>query len=157
NLPVPERGQITHNDDGSPLKIRVSQGGAKTFFVLLDGTGRRHTIGRFGEVTLAEAREAARRLRAEKTLGRIRPTSVKLQEAITDYWADIRVRPNTYAYYERNLARLCGSKVGDLTPTDIHGILDQLGDSSRLQALRTYTAFFKWCLRRHYLDQSPCA
>src|SRR5262249_56317473 len=104
NLPVPECGQITYNDDGSPLKIRVSQGGAKTFFVLLDGTGRRHTIGRFGEVTLSDAREAARRLRAERTLGRIRPTSVKLQKAIDEYLADIRVSPNTYAYYNRTLA-----------------------------------------------------
>ncbi len=45
NLPLPPQGQITYDDDGSPLKVRVSQGGAKTFIVML-GSGRRHTIGR---------------------------------------------------------------------------------------------------------------
>src|SRR5215472_1575226 len=109
NLSVPSSGQVTYDDDGSPLKVRVSQGGSKTFIVML-GSGRRHTIGRFGEVTLSQAREAARRLRAEKTLGRILPASVKLDDAITDYLADIRVRPNTMAYYKRNLARLTASK-----------------------------------------------
>ena len=61
NLPIPDKGQITYSDDGSALKVRVSQGGRKTFFVLLDGTGTRHTIGRYDEVSLAEARAPAKR------------------------------------------------------------------------------------------------
>jgi len=69
NMPAPARGQVTHWDDGSPLGVRVSQGGTKTFIVML-GSGKRHAIGRYGEVTLSQAREAARRLKAEKTLGR---------------------------------------------------------------------------------------
>ena len=156
NLPIPKSGQITYDDEGSPLRIRVSQGGSKTFLVIL-GSGRRHTIGRFGEVTLSQAREAARRLRAERTLGRILPASKSLPEAIEEYLGDIRVRANTLVYYKRNLVRLPGTKLHALTPRDIHRILDELGDSSRLQALRTYTAFFKWCIRRHYLDKSPGA
>src|SRR4051794_35724577 len=85
NLTVPAQGQVTYKDEGSPLRVRASQGGAKTFFVTLDGSGRRHIIGRYGEVTLAEARDAARRLRAQKTLGRIIPPSVGLAEAKEGY------------------------------------------------------------------------
>src|ERR1043166_5825814 len=85
NLPIPETGQVTYSDEGSPLKIRVSQGGTKTFFVTLDGTGTRHVIGRYGEVTLADARIASRRLRAERTLGRIIPTAKSLAEARKEY------------------------------------------------------------------------
>lgn len=155
NLPAPSSGQVTYRDDTSPLQVRVSQGGAKTFVVILGG-GRRHTIGRVGEVTLSEARTAARRLRAEKTLGKILPPSTTLQKARSEYLTGLRVRQNTRLYYKRNLKRLRGPKLRDITPTAINGILDGLGDSSRLQALRTYTAFFKWCMRRRYLDKSPC-
>jgi hypothetical protein len=53
------------------------------------------------------------------------------------------VQPNTRAYYKRNLARLPGTELQDITPRDIQRILEQLGERSRLQALRTYTEFFK--------------
>jgi hypothetical protein len=120
------------------------------------GPGHRHTIGRFGEVTLAEAREAARCLRAERTLGRILPASKSLSEARDEYFAEIDIRDNTHTYYYRNLNRLKGSKLTDITPTAINTILSVLRPAARLQALRTYTAFFNWCISKHYLDKSPC-
>src|SRR3979409_1339899 len=88
-------------DTGSPLGVRVPPNGIKTFIVIL-GSGKRHTIGRYGEVTLSQAREAARRLRAEKTLGRIFPAAVSLSEARNKYLSEVEIRDNTRAYYERN-------------------------------------------------------
>jgi integrase len=155
NLPIPEVGQVMYQDEASPLRVRVSQGGAKTFVVSL-GRGRRYTIGRFGEVSLSDAREAARRLRAEKTLGRILPTSKNLAEARSEYLSALDVRDNTRLYYERNLERLTGSKLSDVTPSEINRIVDGLGKSSANQALASYRTFFKWCIRRRYLDTSPC-
>ena len=155
NLPIPLIGQVTYDDEGSPLRVRVSQGGAKTFVVSL-GRGRRYTIGRFGEVSLLDAREAARRLRAEKTLGRILPATKNLGEARTEYLAALDIRDNTRLYYERNLRLLTMPKLSDVTPRDINRIIDDLGRSSGNQALATYRAFFKWCIRRHYLEKSPC-
>ena len=52
--------------------MRVSSTGTKTFIVILQ-SGRRHRIGRYGEITLAQAGDAAKTLKAEKTLGRIIP------------------------------------------------------------------------------------
>jgi hypothetical protein len=155
NLPIPAAGQVTYDDEGSPLKVRISQGGAKTFLVML-GSGRRHTIGRFGEVTLSQARDAARRLRAERTLGRIMPLPYGLSQARTEYLDEIQVRKSTLSYYTRHLNRLDGNKVSDITPREITGILSALRSNSRLQCLRTYTAFFNWCIAKHYLEKSPC-
>jgi hypothetical protein len=42
-----------------PLGVRVSRTGVKTFIVILH-SGRRHKIGRYGDITLGQAREAAR-------------------------------------------------------------------------------------------------
>lgn len=154
-LPVPPTGRVTYWDEGSPLGVRVTKGNAKTFIVMM-GSGRRYTIGRYGEVTLAEAREAARRLRAQKTLGRILPASASLAEARKEYLAQIDIRANTRSYYTRNLNRLKAAKVADIAPADINRILDKLTRSSRDQALASFRAFFKWCIRRHYIEKSPC-
>jgi hypothetical protein len=96
----PETGQAIYKDAGSPLQLRVSPGGAKTFFTVI-GNGRRHTIGPFSEVSLAQARDVARRVRAEKTLGRYSSQSVPLDQARAEYLSQIVVRPNTRRYYER--------------------------------------------------------
>ena len=45
SIPLPASGQVTYDDEGSPLKLRISRGGAKTFIVML-GSGKRHTLGR---------------------------------------------------------------------------------------------------------------
>jgi integrase len=153
NLPLPERGHVTYWD--RPLGVRVSSTGVKTFIVILK-SGSRHRIGRYGDITLSQAREAAQRLKAEKTLGRILPASVSLSEARKEYLAQLDVRDNTRAYYERNLDRLKASKLSDVSPRDINNVLDGLSKSSRDQCLASFRAFFRWCIRRHYLDKSPC-
>src|SRR5438105_1236149 len=67
SLATPAKGQRAYFDDGLPgFGIRVSQGGTRTFFVFLGkGSSRnRHSIGRYGIITLAEARTEAKRLNA---------------------------------------------------------------------------------------------
>jgi len=153
-LPIPASGQVTYDDEGSPLKVRVSQGGSKTFIVML-GSGRRHTIGRYGEVTLVQARDAARKLRAEKTLGRIFPNKVSVDTARTAYLRQSTIKPTTRWYTEWHLARLSG-QLQDVTPREVTHILDSLKPSVATQCLRVFSAFFNWCIRKHYLDKSPC-
>ena len=155
NLAAPDRGQVTYDDEGSPLKVRVSQGGAKTFIIII-GSGRRHTIGRYGDITLQQARAAAVRLKAEKTLGRTFPEIISLEAARAEYLSQITVRPNTREYYVRHLAKLKGPRLTDVTPRDINRILDPLPIPSRMQALASFRPFFNWCVGRSYLDRSPC-
>src|SRR5258708_33386734 len=67
-LKPPPRGQITVWDSKSPVGVRVSQGGSKTY-VIFKGAGRRHTIARADALSLSEARIQAKRLIASRTLG----------------------------------------------------------------------------------------
>jgi integrase len=155
NLAAPPRGQVTYDDEGTPLKVRVSQGGTKTFIILI-GSGRRHTIGRYGDITLQQARAAAVRLKAEKTLGRTFPEIISLEAARAEYLSQITVRANTREYYVRHLGKLKGPRLTDVTPRDINRILDPLPIPSRMQALASFRPFFNWCVGRSYLDRSPC-
>ena len=67
SLPVPGRGQKDYYDISMPgLCLRVSQGGSKVFTFLLrkENKRRRITIGKYGTVTLSEARTAANKILA---------------------------------------------------------------------------------------------
>lgn len=87
-LTAPATGQKTVWDKGSPLGVRVSQGGSKTFVVML-GSGQRHTIGRVGVVKLTDAREEAKRIIAAKTLGLIeKESTVTFGEALPLFLED---------------------------------------------------------------------
>src|SRR6056297_1336492 len=77
-LKVPEQGQKTYFD--ASLKgfgVRVSQGGAKTFIVLLGKDRRRHTIGRYPDTSLSEARAIAKKAQAELLLDNPPPSIEK--------------------------------------------------------------------------------
>jgi hypothetical protein len=58
--------------------IRISQGGTRSFFLF---TGKkknreRKSIGRWGIITLAQARAEAKRILAERTLGHHKPKTM---------------------------------------------------------------------------------
>ena len=75
SLSPPEKGQKAYWDDKLPtFGVRISQGGSKTFLIKL--ANEFITIGRFGVLTLSDARTEAKRLMAERTLGKVRPQSI---------------------------------------------------------------------------------
>jgi integrase len=150
----PDTGRLTIWDDSSPLGVRITSKGAKTFIMILHR--KRHAIGRYGDITLSQARTAAKQLKAEQTLGRLIPSSRTLADARDEYLKGINIRASTRRYYERNLHRLADCRLTDVRPADLNRVLDALPPPARIQALKTYVAFFNWCIRRHYLDTSPC-
>jgi integrase len=156
SLPIPPRGQKQYHDDTvEGFSVRVSQGGSKTFLVMI-GRGKRFTIGRYGIITLAQARAAALRLKAQQTLGRVFPEAVTLSSAREQYLSQAYVRPNTREYYISHLLKLKAPNLQDITSREIIRILDRLPSATRTQALASFRPFFKWCIRRNYLDRSPC-
>jgi Arm DNA-binding domain len=86
--------------------LRISSGGAKTFIVLI-GSGRRQTRGRYPRLTLSQALTEASRILAEKTLGKIRPIHTAFDDAKDEFLKDCedRVRPRTLKDYTRLLKR----------------------------------------------------
>ena len=155
----PEKGQVTYRDAGSPLQLRVSAGGSKTFCVVI-GQGTRHTIGRYGEVTLAQARDVARRIRAEKTLGKYHRHAKTWEAARAEYlaYAKERTRPKTYVEYERILNTYFPftGHLYDITKREIvHSLTGIAAPSQRDHALVILRVFFRWVISRGYLDTDP--
>jgi hypothetical protein len=85
-LLVKPKGQKTHWDDTlKGFGCRVSQGGAKSFVVQHGPERRLITIGRYPIISLADAREEAKRILAELTLGKHRPRTARWDDALKQY------------------------------------------------------------------------
>jgi integrase len=168
-LQPPASGQVTVWDSLPGFGLRVSQGGAKSFIVLL-GSGNRHTIGRFPTISLSDARDEAKRLLAERTLGKHRPRSVPWEDAQKRFLADCQQRvadgdlkARTLADYTRLLKKYFAferRQLSDITTDDIVRRLDRIVDaqSERNHALVALKVFLRWTQKapRRYIDRSPC-
>jgi hypothetical protein len=124
-LPTPEqRAKIYTDSTVSGFGVRVTANGVKSF-VLTHGPRReRETIGRVGILKLSDARQRAKEVLAEYTLGKQKTRSVAWDTAIDEFLEHIRRnrKPRTYADYKRLLKkhfRFGPTKLPDITPEDI--------------------------------------
>ena len=139
--------------------FRVSQGGTKTWVPVQSNPKRFITIGRFPSISLSKARDAAKKLIAEKTLARLQPKRISFNTAKDDFLQDAkkRNRPRTVADYTRLLKHFPfgSASLADITKRDIVKRLN-LPPSEASHALVAAKVFFSWCIRHDYLERSPC-
>lgn len=162
---TPQQGKAITLWDGSLKRfgVRISPGGTKTFVVLL-GSGRRHAIGRYPTISLAQARMKAKQLFAERTLGRFQPKTITWDAAVGEYLAVCRhkIRDRTSKEYGRTLKCYFGfgsTRLADVTKQEIARKLDKLHEtpSQQRHALIYARIFFKWAQGRDYVEHNPCA
>jgi integrase len=159
----PERGTITLWDGAQKhFGVRISQGGAKSFIILL-GSGRRQTLGRFPTISVASARARAKELLAENTLGKTRPRAAAFDDVVTEFLSacEKKNRIRTVREYTRLLNRhfAFGRKnLAEITRHDVSQKLEKIRGitSEQNHAIVAAKIFFKWAVRNGYLDQSPC-
>ena len=160
----PAKGTVTLWDASlRNFGCRLSQGGAKSFIVLV-ASGKRRTIGRYPAISLAAARTEAKRILAEKTLAGDSPPAISVEDALTVFLADAETRnkQRTVRDYtrllRRHLATFLRRDVGDIGTRDVAHIIDKLQDtpSEAAHALVAIKVFFNWCVRRGYVISNPC-
>lgn len=140
--------------------LRVGKS-ARTFIVLI-ASGRRQSIGRYPHITLSEARTEAKRILAEKTLGKVRPVHTAFGDARNSFIEECeqKNRFRTVRDYKRLLGKhydFGRTSVGDIKPKDILKRLNKLHQTPAEQRY-AYVAgrvFFNWCVRQHIIDRSP--
>ena len=166
NARLPERGQTTLWDKSLPgFGLRISQGGTRSWTLMLGADRQLVTIGRYPVVTLAAARAEAKRILAERTLGRRRTPNITFGSAVENFLAasEQRNRPRTVADYRRLLTRhflptLKHRQLGDITPQEVSRLVDRIAEAPAEQnhAFTAVRVFFRWAVRKHYLIHSPC-
>jgi len=165
NAQPPESGQYTLWDATfRQFGLRISQGGTKTFTVMHGPLRERVTVGRYPTISLAQARARAKEIVADRTLNAHRPPSITFDDAQQKFFLAQRQKNkvSTVAQYERLfkrhlLPRLCRRKLADIKPHDITHIIDRIltTPSECNHAHSAAQTFFRWAVRRHYIDRSP--
>ena len=156
-LAPPEHGQKTYRDDTlAGFGVRVSQGGTKSF-VLIHGAARQFTtIGRYPILGLAEARQEAKRILAERTLGKHRPARLVFADALDLFVAEKRQknRARTIMENKRLLTKyfpaINRKHLEDVQADDITRQLDKLRTTpgTALHAFWALPPFLQWCYRQ---------
>ena len=147
--------------DGSLKGFGLRVGKNRKSFIVLVASGRRKSIGVWPNLSLAEARREAKRLLAEKTLGRTHPTHTAFEDALRAYLSDAetRLKPLTFNLYRKLLKtyRFGRQNVGEITPKQILRQLDGLPKSQKRHVFAVGRTAFAWIGRRHLIDASPFA
>lgn len=164
----PARGQTTVWDKNSPIGVRASDGGTKSYVVMI-GSGQRRTLGKVGVLSLAQAREEAKRILAEKTLGIAKPKlpkTISFDAAIPLFLDDNyktskgRTKSEAKRLLEGHFLPAFRKKpLSEITDEDIGNELAKIADrpSEQLHAFRALRTMLRWCTRppRRYITHSP--
>jgi len=165
-LKAPEKGQKTYFDPSlKGFGVRVSQGGTKTFVVLYGKERRRRSLGRYPELSLAEARTLAKQAQVDIVLDEQNPAAklpkISFATAREKFLADsrTRTRPSSVREYERLLNKhfTYDQNLDALTRQDIGSVVDAL-KQKRSEQQHAYVAIrtmMNWCVKRGFLDVSP--
>jgi integrase len=162
-LKAPEHGQLDYTDAHTPgLTLRVGKR-TKTFMYVRHSRGRREriTIGQFPTVSLGKAREEARKLAAQKTLGLIAPKAELLfPEAIEEFLSGYRRknRATTTAATDRLLRKYFAftGDVSSITAREIARAIEAIrAPSERHHAFVAARTFFNWLTKRRLIAFSP--
>jgi integrase len=155
---IPRKGQFDVWDATLPsFGVRVSQGGSKTFVLKLHNV--RRTIGRYPLISLSQARLEARRLMAERTLGRVHPRSITFAHARSLFLADKEraAKPSTLSEYARLLNRLpFKGQLSAVSHEDVSRELNKIKfPSEHAHVVVAAKVFFNWSIKRRFITDNP--
>lgn len=148
--------------EGNGFGCRVGKN-TKTFIILL-GSGKRHRIGRYPIISLAEARKRAQETIASHTLGLYRPTlkSLTFAEAVSFFLAasQAKNRPLTTEDYRLRLNRhwmpvFAKRSLAEITRQDITRAMLHPSHTERQHALNVLKRVFSWAVKTGHLEYDP--
>jgi integrase len=165
-LKPPETGQKTFYDEALPgFGIRVSQGGSKSFVVMIGKSRQLKTLGRYPSMALADARRQAKRYQSDVSLLEMpqigKPALVSFDEAKERFLkdSDRRNKASTAGEYRRLLNRHFNfeKNLCDITRQDIMSVIEHLNQthSEPRHAFIAIRTIMNWCQRNGMIDASP--
>jgi integrase len=167
---------IRWDSEMSGFGLRLYPSGKKSFIVSYrqNGTKRLFTLGQYGNITLEQARDLARKKFGEVADGKD-PLLLKKAHKKKHEWtvkraygeflkkhaqANNKHWPETNRIFEKDILPAIGKRpIDEVRKEDIIKILDSVTDrKARIMANRTLAAirkFFNWCVERDIITHSP--
>lgn len=159
-LPFSTNGQVTFWDELTPnFGVRCSSK-SKSFVVVLGEQRRRKTLGRYPELSLADARKQAKHFLSVQALTPNVPQKYSYSAVRDAFLEDCqsRLRSSTVKGYVHYLGQI--EFANDIDAIDQKDILRKIsshtkGQSSQNHAFVALKVFFNWALARGYISQNP--
>ena len=184
---APERGkvQVLNDSDIKGFGIRIGGAGRRVFFYRYrvggrGGKQRRVTLGKFGDLTVEEARRTAKRYAGQVAVGedpvgianakeealrkaQARKESLRIGEVL-ELYLEKHLKPNLRQWQDAySVIRLHGVKplrnkpIDEITRADIARLMDANSHrpATALKTYRNMSAMLNWALRRGLIDLSP--
>lgn len=175
-LKAPASGRIEYFDEGVPgFGIRISSSGVKSWVVLYrhKGRKRRHTLGTYPAMTLADAYEKARQSLNQAANG-TDPAGDKRAERLADTFGDLAEeymqlhamrkkkhwQPDEQKLKHDLLPKWKNLKAKEITRRDVIQLLDEIVErGAPIQANRVLALIrkmFNFAISRDIVQHSPC-
>jgi integrase len=141
-----EQGQTRYFDEALPgFGVTVGTR-TKTFFVMRGEKRQLTTIGKYPEISLSDARKAAKRLLVQEAT---ESSPTRLLDAVGGFLADCeaRLRPSSVAYYRLALRSAPDIAISDATKRNL--------PATTPPEVKSYKALFNWCMREELTDRNP--
>jgi integrase len=172
-LKPPATGQLDIFDRGYPgLCLRLSYGGSRVWSYLCREGGRlkRHKLGTYPAVSLADARKAWRatkeRLDAGQPLKALPPARNGIEDVIADWLSRDQAGNDTHAEVKSAIERKvlpewAGRQIETIGRRDVADVLDDIADRGSVAQARKMYAYLhrlmNWCVGRGILELNPMA
>lgn len=153
-----DKQSVVYDSSLSSFGIRVGKR-TKTFIVKLGKTRSIKSIGRYPDISLAEARQEAMILLAT---GPGFHSDARYPDAVKRYLKECEAhnRLSTIKGYRHYLTSYDTNKrISDISRSDVQVHLERYKDkpSGYSHALTAFKIFFNWCLRKELTDRNPVA
>ncbi|MEM8577171.1 MAG: integrase family protein [Pseudomonadota bacterium] len=164
-LPLSKKGQVTYWDELTPnFGVRCSTR-SKSFIVLLGEKRRRKTLGRYPDLSLADARKQARQLLASSALeadgmlsSSVAPISFADAKARFLEDSERRNKPRTFRDYKRLLDRHFdfAFEIQSVERKQIMKVISGLAatPSEQTHAFVAIRTMMNWCVRHGLIEHS---
>lgn len=160
--PPPNGAKVYPDDTLTGFGVRVSVQGTASFVLTYGASRKRVTIGRVGIISLKDARDKAKQLLAERTLGKKEVDPILFEKALEQFLPTRQAKESTKKEDERLLRKHFlpkwrNEKVHAIQTSDCTVIIDGLKDtpSEQAHAFAAARLFFNWAEKRRHVQVSP--
>lgn len=137
-----------HHWDTNPKGFGLRVGKTTRTFIVILGPGKKHTIGRFPEISLGDARKKAKELLVRKRPPIVSPTFTGAVEQFLAHSAG-KHRPSTTQYYGFGLAHFKFGRLSQITRADV------LAQKPPAHALVALKVLFSWAVKSGLTETDP--
>lgn len=170
---LPSAGRTEHSDIFCPgLYLRVTARGVKTFAVVVRcGALKRHTIGRYPLIGLAEARRRALQILRDNEERRANPAAGADQPilfgALVEQYVELHLKRNNRTWKNQvsslcqpALVHFCKRSAASIERREIIAVLDAMVADGKPHAgvnvLKNLKAMYNWAIDRDLVKSNPC-